>query len=282
MCEDIFTAIERNEKLFTRLEQTVARYVLTHSREVLNQSISELACSCGVAVSTVFRFCRQLGFSGYREFLLRLAATLEKHEIAIKCGEGGGPPVINELYQKRMISLRETCRMLSETDFDEIISRLKAANRILLAGVGSSLGAVINAYQRLLSVNTRVVCSLDARIQKLLADSLTEKDVMIAFSYSGETPEVLSMAEAAKRSGAYLIALTHFSVSALGALADRAFISAGPCCEPVGKAEALLDTHAFIMDVLCSLYAGSSNRIINNPIGPSQPEDGHMNPLRNA
>lgn len=254
MCEDIFNAIERHENLFTRLEQTIARYVLTHGREVLNLSISELSFNCGVAVSTVFRFCQRLGFSGYREFLLRLAVTLEMRESAADASDGEEASIVNELYQSRMTILRETCRLLRKTSLEKTVERMTTADRILLVGAGASLSAVISAYQRLLSVHARVAFSLDGHAQRLLAATLSEKDVMLAFSYSGETPEVLAMVETAKRRGAHVIALTHFNISPLCALADEVFLSAGPSCALTGKA-AFLDAHAFIIDVLCSLYS---------------------------
>ena len=66
--EDIFAAISRRYDTFTRMEQNIADYVLEHGKDVLEMSISTLARECKVVESTIFRFCRTLGVSGYRDF----------------------------------------------------------------------------------------------------------------------------------------------------------------------------------------------------------------------
>ena len=57
-------------------EKKIAEYLLTHTGEIIDISISELAerCSCGDA--TIVRFSRRLGLSGYQELKLRIAAEI--------------------------------------------------------------------------------------------------------------------------------------------------------------------------------------------------------------
>ena len=73
--EDIFAAISRRYDTFTRMEQNIADYVLEHGKDVLEMSISTLARECKVVESTIFRFCRTLGVSGYRDFRTALAVS---------------------------------------------------------------------------------------------------------------------------------------------------------------------------------------------------------------
>ena len=80
--EDIFAAISRRYGTFTRMEQSIADYVLEHGKDVLSMSISTLAQECNVVDSTVFRFCRTLGVSGYRDFRTALAVSLCAREQA--------------------------------------------------------------------------------------------------------------------------------------------------------------------------------------------------------
>lgn len=73
--EDIFAATVRRYDTFTRMEQNIADYVLEHGKDVLEMSISTLARECKVVESTIFRFCRTLGVSGYRDFRTALAVS---------------------------------------------------------------------------------------------------------------------------------------------------------------------------------------------------------------
>lgn len=88
--EDIFAAISHRYDTFTRMEQNIADYVLEHGKDVLDMSISTLARECKVVDSTVFRFCRTLGVSGYRDFRTALAVSLCARE------QESDPPIADD------------------------------------------------------------------------------------------------------------------------------------------------------------------------------------------
>ena len=109
--EDIFAAISRRYDTFTRMEQNIADYVLEHGKDVLDMSISTLARECKVVDSTVFRFCRTLGVSGYRDFRTALAVSLCARE------QKSDPPIadddpaavqVRHIYDSCLNALRET------------------------------------------------------------------------------------------------------------------------------------------------------------------------------
>ena len=54
-------------------ERKLADYVIEAPREVLDLSMTEVAARAGVSQPTIARFCHALGFSGFREFKIRLA-----------------------------------------------------------------------------------------------------------------------------------------------------------------------------------------------------------------
>src|ERR1044072_2127512 len=57
----------------SRSERRVATEVLDDPRAVAASTISELAQRCGTSETTVIRFCRTLGLSGYPQLRLTLA-----------------------------------------------------------------------------------------------------------------------------------------------------------------------------------------------------------------
>jgi RpiR family transcriptional regulator, carbohydrate utilization regulator len=71
--------LDRVSSLLEKLrpsEQAVARFVLRHPNLVIDLSFPDLAEKAGVSQPTIARFCRAAGFSGYRDFKLRLAQSL--------------------------------------------------------------------------------------------------------------------------------------------------------------------------------------------------------------
>ena len=59
-------------------EKKVADWLISHPGDNLPMSISELAELCESSESTIVRFARRLGFSGYRELKISVAGEQEK------------------------------------------------------------------------------------------------------------------------------------------------------------------------------------------------------------
>ena len=135
--EDIFAAISHRYDTFTRMEQNIADYVLEHGKDVLDMSISTLARECKVVESTVFRFCRTLGVSGYRDFRTALAVSLCAREQESDPPIADDDPVaieVRHIYDSCLNALRETYQLLKPSLLDEAVRRLMLADRILVLG----------------------------------------------------------------------------------------------------------------------------------------------------
>ena len=57
----------------TKSEKRIADYFLEQKRDLQLTSITELAEQCSVADSTIFRFCKMLGYNGYNDFKIAIA-----------------------------------------------------------------------------------------------------------------------------------------------------------------------------------------------------------------
>ena len=68
----LFTIKERYDDLSAK-EKQIADFILEHPRESVNPSIEELAERIGISESTMVRFARKLGYSGYQRFRIALA-----------------------------------------------------------------------------------------------------------------------------------------------------------------------------------------------------------------
>ena len=67
--------LRESQHALTPKERSVARYILANPNNVVNMNIGVLARQCGVSIASVVRFCKDLGFSGYKE-LIRLVGEL--------------------------------------------------------------------------------------------------------------------------------------------------------------------------------------------------------------
>ena len=71
--------IQTKYAVLTAVERTVADYILRNSESVVRMSVAKLAANAGTVSSAVIRCCKSLGFTGYSELKLSLAAELARN-----------------------------------------------------------------------------------------------------------------------------------------------------------------------------------------------------------
>ncbi|MEG0803487.1 MAG: MurR/RpiR family transcriptional regulator, partial [Pygmaiobacter sp.] len=99
---------------FTRTEKKVADYIVSHPREMLFMSITELADVCGVGETSIFRFCRTVGLGGYQEFKMMLSLSMSDADTQAGALSGEIAPEDNlELVVQKVLQVNQ--RALSET-----------------------------------------------------------------------------------------------------------------------------------------------------------------------
>ncbi|MER6584015.1 hypothetical protein ABT267_50685, partial [Nonomuraea sp. NPDC001023] len=78
----ILARIRGIEPTLTATHRRIAETILAEPATVAASTIGELAERCGTSLTTVTRFCRQLGLAGYPELRLALAAELGRNDAA--------------------------------------------------------------------------------------------------------------------------------------------------------------------------------------------------------
>ena len=76
MQEDFLTRIRSSYNQFTKAEKRVADFILQNPNRVLFMSISDLAETCMVGDTSVFRFCKTMNLKGYQEFKMTLSLSM--------------------------------------------------------------------------------------------------------------------------------------------------------------------------------------------------------------
>jgi DNA-binding MurR/RpiR family transcriptional regulator len=233
MAQDLFVMIKSHYNTFTRAEKHIADYVLSSAKSVLYMSITELANACAVGDTSVFRFCRHLGKSGYQDFKVDLAqAVSETHlmpvlqNCIVNCSDSTDV-MIQKVLNNNIAVLRETYQLIEPTTLATTTKWLTEAEHICFFGVGASSASAMEANNRFLRVCAKTECVLDARMQMMRASLMSKNDVSILFSYSGATKETIAIAQAAKDAGSRTICISRFSHSPLAEICDLLYLCGG-------------------------------------------------------
>ncbi len=233
MAQDLFVTIKSHYNTFTRAEKHIADYVLSSARSVLYMSITELANACEVGDTSVFRFCRHLGKSGYQDFKVDLAQAISETQTmpvlqnCIVNTADSTDVMIQKVLNNNIAVLRETYQLIEPTTLATTTQWLSQAEHICFFGVGASSASAMEAKNRFLRVCPKVECTLDARMQMMRASLMGPNDVAIHFSYSGATKETVAIAQAAKAAGARSICISRFAHSPLAEISDLLYLCGG-------------------------------------------------------
>lgn len=233
MKNNISVQIESGYGDLRKSEKQAADYILSHMEEAADLPLDRLARAAKVSQPTVLRMLRSLGYKGYRDFRYRLVAELAKirssddaeRESGLMYGytldrkEGlDAVPLNITMTTERM--LEETMKNFSLKTYRKAIEAIREAGIIDIYSVENSEGAAVDLMTKLLYLGLPCRHFSDCYLQQITAAGLTEKDVAIGISYSGESRDTVDALKAAKRAGARTIAITNFSGSPVCRYAD--------------------------------------------------------------
>lgn len=222
---DILTRIAERGPTLRLAEQKVAQVILADLAGAAASSINDLARNAGVSEASVTRFAKAIGCRDVRDLKLRLAQATAVGQRFLRAeasrGEAPVPETLADRLLQDVLAVLEVNRQLIDEDHVERAARLLLDARMIYAfgmGGGSSLMSDEARY-RLARLGRPVASYQDALLQKMVAATLAKDDVVLAFSVTGNVPEMIASCDIAREYGARVVAVTALG-SALAARAD--------------------------------------------------------------
>ncbi|MEK3731468.1 MULTISPECIES: MurR/RpiR family transcriptional regulator [Paenibacillus] len=212
-----------------RQERRLAEFILANPSNIVNMGITDLAAACEVSAATVTRFCKNFQCKGYPDFKVKLSAEIAHAEMASKMGNTryqdivagkNLADIVEAIESNHLTSIRDTTQLLDLGQLERAVNALCGAKRIDLYGVATSSIVAQDFYQKLVRIGKNCTAFADSHMQITSASTLSEGDVAVAISYSGETPETIDALTCAKDAGAFTISITSYRSTRLSKLSD--------------------------------------------------------------
>jgi RpiR family carbohydrate utilization transcriptional regulator len=191
-------------------EDKVADYVLQHASDVISMRIVDLATESDVSEPTVIRFCRALGFDGFKSFKLHLAQALGSGGIFTQFAVDDKDTIedlSNKVFDSTVGSLLTVRDELDPRVLEKAINVICKANRVEFYGFGASGSVAADAQHKFFRLQLSTAAYTDPHIQHMSAISLGKKDVVVAISQSGRSKALLQSVKLAREAGATVIGL---------------------------------------------------------------------------
>ncbi len=211
-------------------EKSVADYILGNINRRLDVSITELANEIGVSEATISRVSKSLGYRGFQDLKLSIAAGLGSEQTIPNL-----PPTILKddtpedaslkLAEALASSIRETRNTLDHSALKRATDALERADHIMFMGVGGAAAVCVEAAH-LFNKSGRFSTSIDDGYSQIVnASSLNENHVLVGISHTGQTQSVAHALKLARENGAMTIAITSDRRSAVAETAEVSLIT---------------------------------------------------------
>ncbi|NGN66879.1 MurR/RpiR family transcriptional regulator [Streptomyces sp. A7024] len=199
----------------TRSMQRVAEAVAGDPAGCAALTVTGLAERTGTSEATVVRTARLLGYPGYRDLRLALAAAAAQQEAgqapSVTADIAVDDPVadvIVKLARDEQQALADTAAGIDPVQLEAAVAAMATARRIDVYGIGASNLVGQDLVQKLLRIGSIAHAPVDPHLAVTNAVQLRAGDVAIAITHSGRTVDVIEPLRVAFDHGATTIAIT--------------------------------------------------------------------------
>ena len=183
----------------TDTEKNVISFINSNAEKISNMSISDVAEATYSSPATVTRTIKKCGITDFAELRYMLTQHTEVKQDTTD---------INEIFNKSLTEISNTIDQLSIDTILKAVEEIQKAEKIFVFSKGLSNQVASEMTLKLQVLGKCVILNTDSNIMQELSGNSASTSVVILFSMSGSTPELISAAERASMMGARIISIT--------------------------------------------------------------------------
>ncbi|PSJ58953.1 MurR/RpiR family transcriptional regulator [Pseudaminobacter soli (ex Li et al. 2025)] len=232
----------------------IGKYILDNPERVVRSSLAELAVLAQSGEASVVRFCKHLGYAGYRDLKIALTAELASQRTSrLKrvSNVGGLTPLADRLGN----AINGTAQNLDPELLLRLAIQLKNSRRIDIFGAGiSGIVAEMVAY-RLMRVGLIAQAFQDATLAHEVITRFDSSCVAIGISEMGLTPDTVRFLSGARAAGAFTLAITGRANSPLTQNADAVLLAVAVDPPPIAGEMTAVPAKILLVEALAGAIA---------------------------
>jgi len=206
--------IKKHLHTMTKSERLVASFYLGNATAFAFSTLDSIAEQIGTSTTSVLRFCRRIGFDGYKSFQTAVQGEInyqpdlpDKFQRTLHASENDA--LLTRTIQQDILCIKDTFQNISNQKIREATQTLVKASRIFTFGMKESYTLAYYAYTRFLTVRPDVhilsACQT-GEIESVL--SVKPDDVCILFLFHRYTRLALQILDILKTRNCNLILIT--------------------------------------------------------------------------
>lgn len=208
-------------------EQKISHFIIDQQFDLSKLSATKVGAKLGISDSSVIRYAKSIGCTGFPDLKLKLAAIAPRIDAMPRQSlyaeiesQDSTQAIINKSKSLFTSKIEQSLSLIDCETIDHCADLLMRANKVLLSGIGASALVAADIHHKLIRSGFNVQFNLDYHMQIVQASLLKKNDVLVVVSARGNTPEVLAAIEKASAKGAKVIALTRYGKGRVAQLSD--------------------------------------------------------------
>lgn len=212
---NIISKIYKNYKDYTDTEKKIADYILGHHNEIQYDTLNTLATKIKTSTTSVIRFARQIGLSGYKELLdeIRSYASISDPFSVVKNYENIKDASISELFQKsaqqEISNIDSTFSGVNPKEIEKAISLLNTSRNIYLVGQNDSFTLAYYMTLRLAQVRPNIhLLQAVGNLYPMEIASSNKNDLLLAYLFPRYSMTTVDIIQQCRSQGCQVIIIS--------------------------------------------------------------------------
>jgi DNA-binding MurR/RpiR family transcriptional regulator len=265
--EDLIGFLEENFEKFTLTQKRITNYLLSNKYEASFLTADEMAAEIGTASSTIVRFAKDIGYSGYpglqkdlRKLVIKKINYIGQLEKARKFAPPEEETVISLSLMKDLANMHKLIEMRDEEKIRRFVDIfISSRRRFIIANRSAfSVGHIFFYEIRKIIPSVFLLNNLDGGIYDFISEINTE-DVVVAISFPRYAKLTINFAEYSKKKGSKVISITQNKISPLFKVSEVSLF-----CPYEGPT--FLNSNVAVMALINAIISEIFNRSRNSSI----------------
>ena len=211
---NLYDRIQSYYSSMTKSQKRVAIYMIDHINTIAFCTLDELSKKIGVSTTTIIRFARAIGLSGYAELQALVQSSIE-YKVSLTdrlektSEEISEDHLLATSFQQDIKNIHATFKTIPHQRVDQAVDRIVRARNTYIVGYRTAYGLAHFAATTLGQVkkNVRMVHALGGSFPEELT-SASKEDVCIAFSFPRYYKLTLEIVSWLRERGTSIILIT--------------------------------------------------------------------------
>jgi RpiR family transcriptional regulator, carbohydrate utilization regulator len=189
----------------------VAAFFQANVARLADLTITDIARAAEVSEPTVGRICQALGFSGFRDFRIKLARASGMsvgHIPADVAADDRPADVARKVIDQSFATLQRLREQIQPQAVTAAVDLMWSAKRIEFYGHGNSGIVAMDAQHKFFRLGIPSIAYTDSHIHAMSAALLSPQDTVLAISRSGRTTELVRTTEILRERQTSIVSIT--------------------------------------------------------------------------